>query len=77
MIEIPEILEKLQGYGNIEIREMYRTFNMGIGFIIIVAEEDENSTLKLLNEFYPSFTIGEIREGNQVNLAHENIIYSG
>ncbi len=34
------IFKTIQNIGNIEEREMYRTFNMGIGLILIVSEED-------------------------------------
>ncbi|MDV0445248.1 Phosphoribosylformylglycinamidine cyclo-ligase [Methanimicrococcus sp. At1] len=38
-IEPPEIFKFLQQQGNVSDLEMYKTFNMGMGFIIIVPEE--------------------------------------
>lgn len=38
--EMPEIFNWLQAGGNIEQREMYRTFNCGIGMVLVVAAED-------------------------------------
>ena len=38
-IEPPEIFNFLQEQGNVSDLEMYKTFNMGMGFIIIVPEE--------------------------------------
>ncbi|MBZ3936383.1 phosphoribosylformylglycinamidine cyclo-ligase [Methanimicrococcus blatticola] len=38
-IEPPEIFKFLQEQGNVSDLEMYKTFNMGMGFIIIVPEE--------------------------------------
>ena len=38
--EIPEIFRLLREWGNVEWHEMYRTFNMGIGMVIIASPED-------------------------------------
>ncbi|WP_251442668.1 phosphoribosylformylglycinamidine cyclo-ligase [Veillonella intestinalis] len=34
------VFEKLQEWGQVATKEMYRTFNMGIGMILVVAPED-------------------------------------
>jgi phosphoribosylformylglycinamidine cyclo-ligase len=36
----PAIFDWLQRAGNVEAREMERTFNCGIGFVVVVAEDD-------------------------------------
>ncbi len=36
--------------GKVDNRELYRVFNMGIGFILIANNEDSNLIIKLLNE---------------------------
>jgi len=41
------IFEFLQNLGSVENDEMYRTFNMGMGFLIVVPEEDAPITLRL------------------------------
>ncbi|MDY0266847.1 MAG: phosphoribosylformylglycinamidine cyclo-ligase [Methanimicrococcus sp.] len=38
-IEPPEIFKFLQKQGNVSDLEMYKTFNMGMGFILVVPEE--------------------------------------
>jgi len=40
--EVPAVFRKLQEWGNVEWKEMYRTFNMGVGMILVVdfAEAD-------------------------------------
>jgi phosphoribosylformylglycinamidine cyclo-ligase len=42
--------------------EMYRTFNMGIGMIIVVSQEEREKAINLLSEI---LTIGEIRTGQK------------
>ncbi len=46
----PAIFEWLQREGNISDEEMHRTFNCGIGMVLIVAAEAVDSTLTLLRE---------------------------
>ncbi len=43
----PEIFTLLQRLGNIDGYEMYKTFNMGIGFCIITPPENESEVLRL------------------------------
>lgn len=44
----PEIFDWLQTNGNVEEYEMWRTFNMGIGMVIVVKETEAKTTLELL-----------------------------
>jgi phosphoribosylformylglycinamidine cyclo-ligase len=45
----PPIFSLLQQAGNVEQHEMYRTFNMGIGMVLAVAEEETEEILTRLN----------------------------
>jgi phosphoribosylformylglycinamidine cyclo-ligase len=54
----------LQRLGNIDEAEMYRVFNMGIGFVFIVSEYYADSIVRQLgDEGYPAAVIGEVRDG--------------
>ena len=46
---IPEIFNWLQENGNVEKSEMYRTFNCGVGMVIVVSSEDLGEALATLN----------------------------
>ena len=51
--------------GKIDYDEMFRVFNMGIGFILIVSPKDVESTLACLKrEKQPAKIIGEIKQGS-------------
>lgn len=50
-IGIAPIFDYLMRAGDIELAEMYGTFNMGIGFVIAVAQEDADRAVSLLNQF--------------------------
>ena len=64
--EIPAIFKIIQRQGNIPERDMYNTFNMGIGMAMIVAKEDVEKTLHILkNEGETAYEIGEVIEGSK------------
>ncbi|EHS7161205.1 phosphoribosylformylglycinamidine cyclo-ligase [Staphylococcus pseudintermedius] len=59
----PAIINWLQAQGNIDTDEMYHIFNMGIGFTLIVAPEDEVAVHEILkNANVDAYTIGHIAE---------------
>jgi len=63
--DVPEIFGYLQEKGPVEEEEMFRVFNMGIGYVVIVdgAYADEVSA-KLSESGESVFIIGEIAEGS-------------
>ena len=66
----PEVFHWLQAQGNVEQREMYRTFNCGVGMVVCVAPEDAASAIASLQAAgHEAWEIGGIVEGdNQVDL---------
>lgn len=48
--EWPALFKFLQDQGNVEQFEMYRTFNCGVGMVLVVAQEDAEQTIALLKE---------------------------
>lgn len=64
--EIPAIFKLIQKEGNIPERDMYNTFNMGIGMAIIVSKKDEEKALQILQqEGETAYIIGEVITGNK------------
>ena len=63
-LPVPSIFDWLQEKGNIEDKEMYRTFNMGMGMIIIVNKNDAEKALPILGS--DSQIIGSVRKGQGV-----------
>ena len=45
-----EIFDWLQRHGNVDAREMYRTFNCGIGMVVCVANGDCDAVIEHLND---------------------------
>lgn len=65
--EVPSIFQLVQKQGNIEDFEMLKTFNMGIGFIIIVHPEDEQQTRAILHSQHEDVVrIGRVITGQEV-----------
>ena len=71
-IDIPMIFHLLQEWTNINTKEMYSTFNMGIGMILIVKKEEVDEISKELKKQKEDFVLlGEIQKGKEkVMLCH-------
>lgn len=64
----PEIFNWLQTQGKVEEAEMYRTFNCGVGMIIVVPEEQAQQALDLLAQQGENpWLIGDIQTANDEN----------
>jgi phosphoribosylformylglycinamidine cyclo-ligase len=62
---VPEIFNMIQKCGNVETNEMYRTFNMGIGMLILAAPSDTIEIRKHLeNKGETVIECGSVVEGN-------------
>ena len=63
--EIPPIFKLIAERGNIPERDMYNTFNMGIGMAVIVPENEVEKSLEILRQAgEEAHLIGEVVEGN-------------
>ncbi len=63
---IPRIFQLIQDKGRVPEHDMYLTFNMGIGFCIVVDHDDVDETHALLKKHkIQSFVIGKVIKSNQ------------
>jgi len=63
---VSEVFRWLQGRGRIDEAEMFRVFNMGIGFVLVVPPLHAAPVLARLWRLQtPAFQIGEIRRGGR------------
>lgn len=66
VIDTPVIFDLLQEWGNINKKEMYSTFNMGVGMIFVIKESDKEEVSKYLEEIDEKYYIlGNVSEGNE------------
>jgi phosphoribosylformylglycinamidine cyclo-ligase len=59
--EIPSVFKYMKEKGNVETKEMFTTFNMGIGMILIINEKDYHI---VKNELKDCVKIGKVVKGN-------------
>ncbi|MBR0128907.1 MAG: phosphoribosylformylglycinamidine cyclo-ligase, partial [Neisseriaceae bacterium] len=61
--KMPKLFKWLQENGNVAQNEMYRTFNCGIGMVVIISAQDKQKTIDLLQQQGETvFDLGLIRE---------------
>ena len=64
--EVPALFKLIASRGNIPERDMYNTFNMGIGMAVIVPENEVEKAINLLKEAgEEAYLIGEVVPGNK------------
>ena len=71
---IPPIFKHIQKMGGIDSDEMFRTFNMGIGMVIIVAGKDSQEIIDRLGSLgQEAFVMGSVthRTGNEPSVKFE------
>jgi len=69
MPEPQMIFKKIQELGKISIEEMYKTFNMGIGFTAIVDDKDADKIIEKYGREYKITKIGSIVKEKTVKVA--------
>lgn len=64
--EVPHVFDVLQRLGAVPLGEMFRAFNMGIGFVAVVNHDDVAATLKAMETSdMEAVVIGEIVKGTR------------
>ena len=65
IVDTPNVFKKLQEWGNVALEEMYATFNMGIGMILIV---DKDVAKEIISEYerldQVIYNLGTIQRGD-------------
>ncbi len=61
------VFDMIAKVGNIPERDMYNTFNMGVGMSVVVAKEDADTVLEILRSAgEDAYIMGEVAEGEGV-----------
>ncbi len=74
---VPELFNFIQKYSKLSVKEMYATFNMGVGFAIIVRQQDADKVIKLTDKHkIKAWITGRVERGvKQVYITPKNIRY--
>ncbi|MDR2634651.1 MAG: phosphoribosylformylglycinamidine cyclo-ligase [Clostridiales bacterium] len=68
-VKTPPIFKLLQSCGKVPERDMFNTYNMGVGMTVIVAPEDAAAAVASLNENgVAAYLLGEVARGKGVKL---------
>ncbi len=68
-LPVHSVFERIQELGSVADHEMYRTFNMGMGFVIVVPADAVDKTLETLRAHvdYHVKVVGSVAEGEGVH----------
>ena len=67
-IEPPLLFRELHALGGIEDREMYQTFNMGMGFALVTPESEAANVIRALRPDVRAKVVGDVAKGRGVTL---------
>ncbi|MCE7738973.1 MAG: phosphoribosylformylglycinamidine cyclo-ligase, partial [Candidatus Heimdallarchaeota archaeon] len=73
--EPQHVFKVIQELGAVSTEEMYQTFNMGMGFSLIVDENNVDEILKFVKKDIDAKVVGEVREDKGVSYPELNIKY--
>lgn len=62
-IRILPIFRYIKAQGKVSDEEMLRTFNMGVGFILVVSEGEKDQVMKAVSQYYDCYEIGSVKRG--------------
>ncbi|MXV37397.1 phosphoribosylformylglycinamidine cyclo-ligase [Flavobacteriaceae bacterium Ap0902] len=65
-VQVPKIMQELQKRAEIEENEMFGTFNMGVGMVVVVKPALQDKTITALKELgEDAYVIGEVKESEE------------
>jgi phosphoribosylformylglycinamidine cyclo-ligase len=68
---VPPVFELIRKWGRVPDADMKKTFNMGIGYVIVVGRKSVTPALGLLNKAgYPAYLIGLIEKGGKEKIRY-------
>ena len=68
--EPPQIFQAIEKFGQVPREEMFRTFNMGLGMILVVKRGEEDNVIEEISRIgKKAYVIGEVRENMKNKVA--------
>jgi phosphoribosylformylglycinamidine cyclo-ligase len=68
-LPVHAVFKRVQQLGKVAAAEMYKTFNMGMGFVVVVPAKDADRAVKQLKSTggYPVKVVGKVAKGSGVH----------
>ncbi len=76
-IEPDNVFNKLMDLGNLSYKDMYEIFNMGMGFIVIVDEEDKSDFTNVMRNRIFFKEIGHVENGSGITIPKYSLELNG
>lgn len=68
---VPPVFTLIKGIGNVPDKDMQKTFNMGIGYVVVLEERHADKSISLLKQHgYDACRIGSIEKGGSEKLRY-------
>jgi phosphoribosylformylglycinamidine cyclo-ligase len=68
---VPPVFELIRKIGKVPAADLKKTFNMGIGYVILVRQGKASSALALLKKCgHPAYLIGFMEKGGKGNVRY-------
>ena len=68
-VRTPALFDLIAEVGNVPKRDMFNTFNMGVGMVLVVSKDEAENALRILKEQgEDAYLLGELVEGEGVEL---------
>ena len=74
-LEMPPVegIFRLIHENGVSLEEMFKVFNMGVGMVAIVPQEEKEEALDILNRHYESFELGTVAEGPGIRVENYGV----
>lgn len=73
---VPAIFDFISKEGKVEDREMFQTFNMGTGMVIVVPQHEADAALSLLKGRRRAYLLGHVERGRGVHIQEYGLQYT-
>lgn len=71
----PGIFRLIQRQGKISDKEMYRTFNMGVGFVLVCPQATEDAIIRLFKRMgQPAFHLGRVSRKRGIRVRETTVV---
>ena len=68
---VPPVFDLIRKHGRVPDDDMRQTFNMGIGYVIVLGRRSARSAVSLLNDYgYSAFIIGSMERGGKERIRY-------